>query len=392
MTAWPIVRLGEVADLNPRLTSRPTDETMVSFLAMADVEVDGTTTSGVDRPFHEVARGYTQFRNGDVLVAKITPCFENGKIAQANTRHAQAAGSTEFHVVRPRSEILDGRYLHHFLRQPLIRIAGERKMTGSGGQRRVPEHYLSRLEIPLPSPSEQRRIAKMLDQADELPVKRRQAIALLDDLAQSVFFEMFGDPGARSSRWPITTVANVAEQVTDGEHLTPIRESTGIKLLSARNIQDGYLDLQKVDHIGPAEYQRISRRCKPELGDILISCSGTIGRVALVDTKEPLSLVRSVALIKPDRSQVTSNYMLNLLRTPALRTRMLRAANASSQANLFQGPIKKLPIPLPPMSLQCELDERSARITKHKASNQDNLALLDELFGSLRQRAFRGEL
>ena len=143
------VALDEVAELNPRLaeTLAPDDE--VSFVPMSAVSAE---TAGITeeetRSYAEVSKGYTPFVTGDVLVAKITPCFENGKIAQAQLAHRVGFGSTEFHVVRPRVDKLDARYTLHFLRHGNVRLAGERRMTGSAGQRRVPENFLAKLRNP----------------------------------------------------------------------------------------------------------------------------------------------------------------------------------------------------------------------------------------------------
>jgi type I restriction enzyme S subunit len=114
----------------------------------------------------------------------------------------------------------------------------------------------------------------VLDRAEALRAKRRAALAQLDTLTQAIFLDLFGDPATNPRRWPSSTIADVAEQVTDGEHLTPKRTTQGIKLLSARNIRDGYIDFVHVDYIGSDEYERIRRRCDPSRGDVLISCSG----------------------------------------------------------------------------------------------------------------------
>ncbi|MCB0056578.1 MAG: restriction endonuclease subunit S, partial [Caldilineaceae bacterium] len=189
------VPLSEVAEVNPRSVTDgwlSTDE--VDFFPMAAVDAEKTVARASERrALQQVSKGFTSFRNGDVLLAKITPCFENGKISQASVTTPVAFGSTEFHVVRC-GEKLDGRYLVHFLRRQEVREDGERKMTGSGGQRRVPKHFIESLEIPLPPPAEQRRIAAILDKADALRTKRREGLAQLDRLAQSIFVEMFGDP------------------------------------------------------------------------------------------------------------------------------------------------------------------------------------------------------
>jgi len=196
-------KLVDIAELNPVLAEHLEGDAVVSFIPMSAVIAEtASTTTGEERRFGEVSKGYTPFLNGDVLVAKITPCFENGKIAQATLSHRIGFGSTEFHVVRPLTEQADARYLLHFLRQDHIRRDGERRMTGSAGQRRVPEHFLADLEIPLPPLAEQRRIAEVLDRAEALRAKRRAALDQLETLIQSLFFDIFGDPITNPHRWP----------------------------------------------------------------------------------------------------------------------------------------------------------------------------------------------
>lgn len=232
----------------------------------------------------------------------------------------------------------------------------------------------------------------MLDQADALRAKRRQAIAQLDELTQSIFLDMFGDPGRNPMGWPQSTIGESSIQVTDGEHLTPRRVSAGIKLLSARNVRDGYIDFDNVDFVDEEEYARIAKRCDPRPGDVLISCSGSIGRVASVRTAEPFSLVRSVALVRPNHEILGTTFVEHQLRTPAIQARIQRSAKASSQANLFQGPIRALPLVVPPLPLQLDFACRVEAIERLKASHRAHLAELDALFASLQSRAFRGEL
>ncbi|MGF7124786.1 restriction endonuclease subunit S [Rhodococcus sp. BE178] len=391
MTKWPTVMLGDIADMNPRLRESLAPDQPVSFLGMADASEDGTTTEGVERPFDDVRRGFTPFESGDILVAKITPCFQNGKIVQASTARPYGFGSTEFHVLRSKNDQLDHRYGLHFLRQEWIRIDGERRMTGSGGQRRVPADFLKSLAIPMPSIAEQRRIAAILDHADALRAKRRDALTRFDELTQSIFTDMFDD-GRGDDGSPVRKLGDVALQVTDGEHQTPKRASAGILLLSARNVQHGTLDLTDVDYVGEAEYERISRRCNPTAGDILISCSGSIGRVAVVPDMAPFSLVRSVALVRFSSEWVLPEFAMHYLRTPRMQAMMQQRANASSQANLFQGPIRELPMLVPPIATQRAFVERVGQIEMVQSAHRAALAELDALFASLQSRAFRGEL
>ena len=88
--------------------------------------------------------------------------------------------------------------------------------------------------------------------------------------------------GVIPEEWEVFPLVDRATQITDGEHLTPRRSASGYYLLSARNVHNGRLDLSDVDYVGEVEYRRIKQRCNPEVGDVLISCSGTVGRVATV--------------------------------------------------------------------------------------------------------------
>jgi type I restriction enzyme S subunit len=387
------VRLADIASINPPLPGPMSPTDTVSFVPMTGLDAEtGTTLRADPRAYAEVCKGYTPFLDGDLLVAKITPCFQNGKIGQARLSTLVGFGSSEFHVLRPNSSKVEPRYLLYYLRQQRIRIEGERRMTGSGGQRRVPKEFLASLEVPLPPLAEQRRLTDILDRAQTLRANRWQALAALDTLEQSLFLDCFGDPTSNPREWSMSTVGECAIQVTDGEHLTPLRAADGVKLLSARNVRDGYIDFANVDFIGEQEYARIRKRCDPTRGDVLISCSGTIGRVASVETDEPFSLVRSVALVRPKQAVVRTRYLEFMLRTPMVQRQMMRAANASSQANLFQKQIRSLVILVPPMTAQDRFVERIAAAADLRAKLRLWLAESDALAASLQGRAFRGEL
>lgn len=166
---WESISLSQICEINPS-SQRPRNmnrDTLVSFVPMAAVsETYGIIVCEEERPLSSVVSGYTSFDRNDILVAKITPCFENGKIAVANISHAHGFGSTEFHVLRPDPELLNRRYALHFLRQKSVRAEGEKNMIGSAGQKRVPAYFLKTLKVLLPPLPEQRRIVEILDEAD----------------------------------------------------------------------------------------------------------------------------------------------------------------------------------------------------------------------------------
>lgn len=158
---WAPAIFRDVCGINP---SKPPADALapaapVSFVPMAAVDADsGAITHVQSRPFSEVRKGYTSFRDGDVILAKITPCMENGKAAIARgLQNRLGFGSTEFHVLRPSGAVLP-EYVYYFVRQESFRKVAEEHMTGSVGQRRVPTEFLQDAEIPLPPVPEQKRI------------------------------------------------------------------------------------------------------------------------------------------------------------------------------------------------------------------------------------------
>jgi type I restriction enzyme S subunit len=170
--------LGEIVTLNPTMpralrSSAPT--VFVPFLPMAAVSEDGFARFGERRNLGSVLTGFTYFERGDVLLAKITPCFENGKAAYLGDLPDNFGfGSTEFHVLRPGPEI-DAGYLFHAVWNPTFRGSARGHMTGTAGQKRLPADYLRRHRIVLPTLDEQRRITRILDKA--VALRRRHQLA-----------------------------------------------------------------------------------------------------------------------------------------------------------------------------------------------------------------------
>jgi type I restriction enzyme, S subunit len=163
---WECSSLAEIAQINPPIDRCPISESIqVNFVPMRAVEAEGGgLTHPEARPYGEVKKGYTAFLTGDVIMAKITPCMENGKTAVVPNLPGQVCfGSTEFHVIRVEQGITTS-WIARYLLQQDIRRAAQRQMTGGVGQMRVPTSFLENLQIPLAPGNEQIRIADALDE------------------------------------------------------------------------------------------------------------------------------------------------------------------------------------------------------------------------------------
>lgn len=154
------------------------------------------------------------------------------------------------------------------------------------------------------------------------------------------------------SSWRWVKLQTIAKCITDGEHKTPHRISSyaGYYLLSARNIKDGFIQLDDVDYVDENEYNIISKRCNPQKGDLLISCSGSVGRVAVIKDENKYVMVRSAAMVSP--IDVDSDYLMYVMQSGLLQEQMKNRTKQTAQANLFQAAICNLVIPLPPLAEQ----------------------------------------
>ena len=185
--AWQQIRGRFVMSVNPAAVRlRDLDEAAeVSFVPMEAVGENGGLNLERTKPLDEIGSGYTEFEDGDVVIAKITPCFENGKSAIASgLMNGVAFGTTELHVLRA-GKRLDKQFLFHLTTSHTFRMLGESEMYGAGGQKRVPPEFAKDFRIPLPPIDEQQTIARFLDaktvQIDDLIAKKRQLIAKLKE-------------------------------------------------------------------------------------------------------------------------------------------------------------------------------------------------------------------
>ncbi len=196
--------------------------------------------------------------------------------------------------------------------------------------------------------------------------------------------------------WLFLKLQSLAIKVTDGEHKTPKRESSGRYLLSARNVRDGYISTEKVDYVCEDEFAKLRKRCDPNKGDILISCSGSVGRVSLVDKNDEYVMVRSAALVRVLSNFIDSKFLMYVLQSPMLQKNIDESSKSTAQSNLFLGPIKGLGIPLPTIEEQTEIvrrvEELFAYADKIEQQTQTATERVDKLTQSILAKAFRGEL
>ncbi|SDM10631.1 type I restriction enzyme, S subunit [Geodermatophilus siccatus] len=376
-----VLSLAEVADVNPRAIWKPALDEAVAFVPMAALNAETAQTApGDTRPFREVSSGYTLFRDQDLLVAKITPCFENNKIGQANLRHEVGVGSSEFHVVRPKTDMVDARYLMHFLRQDRVRLEGERRMTGSGGQRRVPPAFLKELRLPVPPLEEQRRIVAILDEANRMLDLQRRQLEATDELAASLAYELLASTPRRER------LADIAQRVTVG-HVGPTADhvvAEGTPLLRTQNIGRGAVIKAGLIQIDEDLAGRLSKS-RLRAGDVLISRHVVDEiRCAVLPSDLDGANCANMLLVSPS-AELRGEVLSHFLRSQAAQDFLLGRRVGSAQKVVNTKVLQQLLVPVPERAEQerfCSvvrvLDRQAALRTSAAAETESLLAALEQ--------------
>ena len=277
---------------------------------------------------------------------------------------------------------VDPRYLFRFL-QTLNMYS----MTSSTTVPALRKSDLERVPAPLRDIGEQRRIVGILDKADELRTKRRQSLARLEDLTQSVFHDMFA-----ADKVDTVEFSTVCRRITDGTHQSPEWSDKGIPFLFISNVSTGEISLNSKKFISELEWQRLTARCPVEVGDILYTTVGSYGIPAIVRTEEKFAFQRHIAHIKPKTDLLHPEFTKAMLASDSLVRQADEAAVGVAQKTLNLQAIKKFKVMVPPMKDQRDFARRTESVRRLKDWQQAQLAELDVLFASLQRRAFRGEL
>jgi type I restriction enzyme S subunit len=389
---WKISKLGEVCQINPSRTEVAglPDGMDVSFVPMAAVSEEGMLLESKTRKFKEVKKGFPHFKERDVLVAKITPCFENGKRWLASSLvNGIGFGSTEFHVLRAGKDVLP-EWIYYFISSPTLRKDGKGRMTGTAGQKRVPASFLEQYKIPVPPITVQERIVRPLRRAEKLREVREQANQLTSRIIQSVFLKIFGDPAKNPKKFELRKLPYVSklERGKFGHRPRTEPRFYGGKhpFIQIGDIPRNTIYIRSYSQTLNDKGFAISKMFPR--GTIVIAIAATIGEVGILDFDScfPDSLVG----ITPDQSHVTPEYLYCFL--TFMKERLTELAPLTAQRNINLKILAEVDIPLPQLHEQRKFSGLVQKMEKIRARQEFSTSEINELFHSLMHKAFRGEL
>jgi len=402
---WLETDIGSVCELNPK--DKIEDYLTVGFMPMSGMPTDfhGKLKYEV-RTWHEVKKGYTQFKDGDILFAKITPCFENGKAAIiSGFPNGLGSGSTEYYVLRPILNTVNPMFLLALLKTKVFLTHGASNMSGSVGHKRVPKTFVENYPLPLPPLAEQHEIAARLDtllaQVDSIKARLDGVPAILKRFRQAVLAAAVSGRLTDSKKYSTSFISDIA-QVIGGLTKNSKRNELGsvYPYLRVANVYENELRLDDISYIGVTDKELA--RVLLKNGDLLVvegnGSIDQIGRVALwQDEVENCVHQNHLIKIRANNKFLNNKFLLYFMMSPQGKKQIVN--RATSGAGLFTLSISKLSsisTPLPPLEEQAKIvlhvDTFFAFADQIEARVQAAQTHVNQLTQSILVKAFRGEL
>ncbi len=288
------------------------------------------------------------------------------------------------------SHVLDVRYLYHFMSQYINPL---RNLSIGGVIKYIKLQNLTEAKIPLPPLEEQKRIAAMLDKADELRRKRRESIAALDSLAQSIFLDLFGDPVTNPKKWPVSGIEHVCELIVDCVNRTApiVEEPTPFKMIRTTNVKAGKVNLTEVRYVTEEVFNRWNRRTTPQRGDVLLTREAPVGESGIIESDDNIFLGQRLMLYRANRKRMLPAYLLALFRSAFLQHQFDRHSLGSTVKHLPLPVCRNFQVLVPPIALQNEFVKRCAAIQTQRTKLLAAQNETENLFTAFQQKAFSHE-
>jgi len=290
----------------------------------------------------------------------------------------------------PNEKLLNKQYLLALLRGPIFQNFIQ-NIGGRAAQAGFNKEDLSKFNLSLPSLDNQKRIAQVLSNCENLIQKRKESITLLDELLKSTFLEMFGDYNTNPYGFKKFTISDVSTEIKDGPHVSPKYSDVGIPILSTRNVRPGRLVLDQMKYVSDEEYRNLTKRFKPKVGDILLTKGGTTGFAKVVNFNWKFCVWVHLAVIRPNEL-ITPIYLEHFFNCDFGYFQSQKYTRGIANKDLGLKRIAKIKLLLPPLELQNKFSVIVEKVESIKQNYQTHLQELECLYGSIGQKAFKGEL
>ncbi|MEX2484162.1 MAG: restriction endonuclease subunit S [Brumimicrobium sp.] len=286
-------------------------------------------------------------------------------------------------------------FLFHYLRFQQKKI--EDLGTGSTFKA-ITIKTLKSIKIPLPPLKTQKQIASILNDAQALIQKTKQVLSAYDQLAQSIFLDMFGDPVTNPKEWEMKTLKSITKKIGSGATPRGGKDSykkEGMPLIRSLNIHDNYFKKDNLAFIDAEQAKKLDN-VSLEKNDVLFNITGaSVARCAIVPSNcVPGRVNQHVSILRPKDEKLNSTFLLHLIISPNSKSKLLGVGknNAATRESITKIQLEEFEIIVPPLTLQSQFAEKIELIEQQKELAKKELKESEDLFQALLQKAFKGEL
>jgi type I restriction enzyme, S subunit len=399
--AWPIKTLGEACQIRPPKSEARrelVDSDLVSFLPMEAMGIDQMFVTAMQvKELGEVAGSYTYFAEGDVLLAKITPCFENGKLGIASgLENGVGFGSSEYIVFRPDNSVAK-EWLYYFLSREAFRDEGAARMSGAVGHKRVTKDFIETYPVPVPPLPEQKRIVAVLNEAfagiaiaqANAEKNLQNARALFESHLHSVFTQ-------RGEGWIDRQLATLCREITVG-HVGSMKQEykeSGIPFLRSQNIRPFEVSMENAMFIDE-KFHRTLKKSQLRPGDLAIVRTGYPGTSAVIPSELPDSNCSDLVIVRPGE-EVNPHFLAAFFNSAFGKQLVLGKIVGAAQKHFNVTAAKEVMLHVPPRVEQNKIVQMieifRTETQRLESIYQQKLTALEALKKSLLHQAFAGEL
>ena len=393
MSEWREYQLDDVAVINPSESLKKGElarKVPMEYLSPFTKKVSGFSIESYD--------GGMKFRNGDTIIARITPSLENGKTAFIDflDNDEIAFGSTEFIVLREKEKLSDKHFLYYFAISPEFRDVAILSMTGSSGRQRVQTDVVREHTFLLPPLPEQKAIATVLSSLDDKIDLLHRQNKTLEAMAETLFRQWFVEPAHRGGEadesWEEVELKELVFHIKPGTNSQPKRVEKGISFLNVRNLNNGFVKHDDTTKVDINEYYKIHKNWQPEENDVLISRIGTLGIVAVL-TKEDLPLVIHYNMLNLKPKLVSYQFLFFLLKSSFFQEKYFANARQSVQEYLAIEDVEAIKIYLPLSDPSFRNKEKILNeLFDKKYANHKKIQTLEKLRDTLLPKLMSGEV
>lgn len=249
---------------------------------------------------------------------------------------------------------------------------------------------LLKIQIPLPPKSTQLSIVSELDKINELIRLKKEQLKDYDNLAQSIFYEMFGDPVENEKKWEVKRLGEVCVKITDGDHMPPPKSESGIPFLTISDInkETRELDFSNTYFVPIEYYNNLKEERKAKLNDVLYTVTGSYGIPVIVKDERQFCFQRHIALIRPQKEVLSTYFLCYWVLSAAVKSIADKVATGIAQKTVGLNSIRKFEIIIPPLPLQHLFAQRIKQIEHQKSEVAKAITDLETLLASRMQHWF----